>query len=154
MNITRNFAPICLVFLLFGCNTDFLLNKVTINGFNLKESENELVLTFDVNYYSDSTISNYNVETMEKGGDGLNGEIIYFGFSNKDTVVFDKCEHDQFETLLLNINTKNRAYVGENFDREYLLCRPSNYKHHESRIMLILQDSTSGEIDTLYNSDF
>jgi len=145
------------VFLIFSTilvsclELEYNKNKIIIKSFTLEKMDNFFELNFNVDYYSDSTISNYYAETIEKGLDGINGEIVFFGALKEEFIYSDSCQYLKFNDIALKINEKEDPFEGQNLGRiHHKICIPQNLDSISSNIVLIIKNEDC--YDTIYNT--
>lgn len=138
--------------LLAGCHTEYVKNKLRIQSFSITDydiRENTLKIKFDVLYYSDSTFQN-GFSSMEKGQNGSEEEIVYFGLNNTNAVTTPyRCAHPDLDSFRNGFNHNYREFSGQRFDFEQQLCIPPFKRDEKELLLLVLYNRQTGKTDTL-----
>jgi len=139
--------------LLTGCHTEYVKNKLRIQSFSITDydtRENMLKIKFDVLYYSDSTFKNGLSSSIEKGQDGSEEEIVYFGLNHANTAATPyHCAHPDLDSFRNGFNHNYREFSGQQFDFEQQLCIPPFKRDEKELLLLVLQNRKTGKTDTL-----
>ena len=137
---------------LVSCTESYLKNRFRVISFEAYESldSNHLELKVNVEYYSDSTQSNLFSEGIEKGQDGSNRELVFFGPLIKESKSIQRCAEEPFENFIRKYNSKDRSHRGQRFDETYSLCNPFQ-KDVIKDIIMVFKDPINGQNDTLVN---
>jgi len=129
----------------------YLKNKIIIKSFTLEKTKSFLTLKFNIDYYSDSTNANYYAESIEKGQDGIDGKVIFFGSLSEKFTYDESCQYYKFKDITERINEQKYCFIGEKIERYYhKVCMPLNLNLIDSNIVLIIQNNNS--YDTIFNS--
>jgi hypothetical protein len=144
-----------LIPLAISCKKEYLLNKFEIKGFEIHKGwgyTNVGIVRFKVAYYSDSTQWNSFASVREKGQNGSDQIIKYFGKANPGATRFEGCSFLPVDTFISSFNSMKNEYSGEQITREYTLCFPYQLNEQNSETILIMQDKKFGNTDTLHFS--
>lgn len=137
----------------FGCNfesNNYLKNKFQIVGFTLLSIDScNAELKFEVKYYSDSTYQNRFSDAIEKGQDGSDSEIIFYGetkscYNEDDTTLPDLNKISNY------FNKKIKAFKGEKIQKVFSV-NFSEYNNPKN-VFMILENIRTGNRDTIINN--
>lgn len=140
--------------ILVSCmETEYYKNKIVIKSFTLKKMDGFLEVKFDVDYFSDSTYSNYYAETIEKGLDGIDGKVVFFGDLQNKFFYNEYCQYLKFEDVAIKINNQENPLQGRDLGRlNHKICIPLNLNSIDSNLVLIIENNNS--YDTIYNTPY
>ena len=131
---------------------EYLKNRFEIESFSISPGEIQqegAMLNFKIRYFSDSThVSSYFSAGIEKGQDGPYSQILFFG-DQEDRRVKENCGHMSFAEFSEKYNSRAKDFMGQELDRPIRVCPQKN---KNSKFVLILKDTVTGRIDTLYNT--
>lgn len=148
----RNKIPFfLLIFLSFSCKPDYIQNKFKVKEIKVSPTENPraVELKFAVEYYSDSTNSNYFSEGIEKGQDGSNFEIIEMGFKNKvGQHLKVECDEITIIDFINMFNSKQKMYRGEMIQKPKRICVDSNSVSNKESFYILFKDTISNQTFT------
>jgi hypothetical protein len=149
----KNKFIIILLFSLLGCKNKYIKNHFYIKSFNVSCSDsikNGVIINFDIAYYSDSTKENYFENSIQKGLDGSNHDIIFFGYDiNENSKDPEDLKLESFENFKHNYNQKKDMYNGEMLEKEFILESNKDCASINEKIILVRRNTTTNKIDTL-----
>ncbi|MBX2960662.1 MAG: hypothetical protein KF732_11990 [Flavobacteriales bacterium] len=138
--------------LLHGCNepNNYLKNKFQIKGFTLLPTDScSAELNFEVEYYSDSTYQNRFSDAIEKGQDGSDVEIIFYGETNSCPNAFSPILFDLNE-ISSSFNKKIKKFKGEKIQKMF----PVNFSkvNNPKNVFMVVKNIKTGDRDTIENN--
>ena len=142
-----------LILLFNSCGkSKFVENKFKVKTFSLEyRSDTTAELNFSVDYFSDSTVSNYYSSSIEKGQDGTDYVTLLFELDSTDnnSLYVNELER-KLNVVTQRINNQEKLFSGE------FITRPHNIELAQnldlSKVYLLLINDKNNKIDTLYNS--
>ena len=135
-----------------SCTEHYIKNKFEIKSFSVKPytadkfESNYVLVNFEMNYFSDSTYSNYFDEGIEKGQDGSNFNIVYFGIPGVS------CSCDSSMQKFINSFNKGEAdFIGQQLEKPKIICflEPCQKYSILKNIILVKQNKLTKQLDTL-----
>lgn len=138
--------------LLNGCNesNNYLKNKFQIKGFTLHSTDScSAELNFEVKYYSDSTYQNRYSDAIEKGLDGSDSEIIFYGETNSCSNE-DNTTIPDLNKVSYSFNRKIKTFKGEKIQKIFSV-NFSKYNNPKN-VFMVVEDTKTGIRDTIVNN--
>lgn len=133
--------------ILLGCNKTYIENKYRIKSFSAESIDNQFTkIYFDLEYYTDSTYANKYSSAIEKGLDGSDMKILFFGSKNSspdDTLNYKKLTYHNF---IKKFNMLDKEMLGQKLEKGVDICFGKNISVAD--LVLVLKDK-NGVIDTL-----
>lgn len=113
-------------------------------------TEGTVKIKFDVRYHSSDKDSGY--QSLEKGLNGSDDKILYFGIIDDTIPIYRRCKDLNFQEFIDGFNSKDREFIGQRFDFSYKFCVPPQYIKANGEIILVLENQDTKIIDTLKSS--
>jgi hypothetical protein len=150
----KNRFFLALTLLIFvSCKNHYTKNHYYISSLYVSCNDtlkNSIILNFNIIYYSDSTKENYFENSIQKGQDGAEDEIIYFGYElENDLKNQDNPKLESFESFKQNYNQKKHMYNGEMLEKKFIITTNKNCFSQTDKIILVRKNKKTFKIDTL-----
>jgi hypothetical protein len=145
-------AVLLLTVVLSACHTEYVQNKLKIQSFSVTGydvAENKVHIRFDVSYYFDSTFRNSFSSSIEKGQNGSDEEIIYFGVNKEQNTIPYHCSHPDLDSFKNGFNHNYRPFIGQKLDFEQQLCIAPFHRSEKDTLLMVLCNRKTGTTDTL-----
>jgi hypothetical protein len=136
---------------LISCGrTEYLKNKFEIDSFTASlNNDSTISLNFKLKYFTDSTHENGSA-SIEKGQDGSNQKILYFGFD--DSISRNRyigCNLMNINDFIYGFNRGNKEFIGQELERQKTICISASKINYDDKLVMILQNEVNHKIDTL-----
>jgi len=140
----------CILCLITSCKTAYIKNKFRLVSFSVLRrlpDKNAVEIKFNVEYYSDSTEANSWAGGIEKGQDGSEDEIIFFGIKGFDQKS-GPCAYLTFDNFKNCYNSKAKECRGQSFDFNSTFCIPELWDK-KNELIMVLKNKNNNKVDTL-----